>query len=51
MNDFLDVIYYNLEEEGPDPQRDLFTTADSLNETYERMLDTVIGLPEIFKKH
>jgi hypothetical protein len=50
MNDFLDVIYYNLEEEGPDPQRDLFT-ATSLDETYERMLDTVIGLPEIFKKH
>jgi len=51
MNDFLDVIYYNLEEEGPDPQQTLFTTADSLNETYERMLDTVIWLPEIFKKH
>jgi hypothetical protein len=51
MNDFLDVIYYNLEEEGPDPQQTLFTAADSLNETYERMLDTVIGLPEIFKKH
>lgn len=50
MNDFLDVIYYNLEEEGPDPQQTLFTT-DSLNETYERMLDNVIGLPEIFKKH
>jgi len=50
MNDLLDVIYYNLEEEGPDPQQDLFT-ATSLDETYERMLDTVIGLPEIFKKH
>lgn len=49
MDDLLDVVYSNLHSAGPQPmQQDLFP---KLDEAYERILDSIIGLPEIFKKH
>ena len=49
MDDLLDVVYSNLHSAGPQPmQQDLFP---KLDEAYENILDNIIGLPEIFKKH
>lgn len=47
VDDLFKIVKVNLKQEGPQPsQKNLFP---NLSETYERMLDNVIGLPEIFK--
>lgn len=48
VDDLFKIVKVNLKQEGPKPtQKDLFP---NLNEAYEKMLDEIIGLPEIFKK-
>jgi hypothetical protein len=48
MDDLIDVVHNNLVKQGPIPsQQNLFP---KLDETYENILDRIIGLPEIFKK-
>jgi seryl-tRNA synthetase len=48
VNDLLQIIKVNLKQQGINPtQQALFK---DLAESYEGMLDNIIGLPEIFKK-